>query len=87
MTEDERSVVKRALISRALERATALLKVVFSRIERTASDQRGRQSWRNEGAEFNNTQRVVSFLTQSHEILLKKLMLGQSMSQQQTERR
>lgn len=81
MAGDEYSFVKTALISRALDRATVLLKVVLSRIESIASNRQGRESWRNEGADFWNLQRVVSSLVQSHNLLSKKLKLGQSGTQ------
>ena len=87
MTEDECSFVKGALISRALDRAAALLKVMLSRIERVAVNRQGSQSWRNEGAEFWNLQQVISSLVQSHGVLSKRLTLGQSRSRQPTEGR
>lgn len=76
MTEDEYTFVKTALISKALDRTSTLLKLIMSRIERVAWNRQGKQSWGHEGGEFWNFQRLVSSLTHDFNGLSKRLALG-----------
>ena len=85
MTEEECNFVKNALVSKALNRASVLLKPILSRIERIISHGQGKQSWDHEGAEFWNIQRLVSSLVQKIDILSKRLASEQSKSRQVAE--
>lgn len=85
MTEDECSFVKNALVSRVLERTSALLKSMLSRIEQIRLNRQGKQSWGYEIAEFGNVQLLVGSLLQSSIVLSKRLASRQSRSRQLTE--
>ena len=87
MTEEECRLVKTALISKALEKATALLKLMMSRIEHVMLNRQGKQSWSHDGVEFWNLQQHVSSLIQSFGVLLKRLASEQSRSRQGPEGR
>lgn len=76
MTEEECRFVKTALISKALDRTSALLRLMVSRIEYVTLSRRGKQSWSHEGAEFLNLQQLVSSLIQSFGLLKKRLQQG-----------
>lgn len=82
MTEEECTFVKTALISKALDRNSALLKSMMSRVEHVTLNRQGKQSWGHEGAEFWNVQRLVSSLVQNFGVLSKKLASGQARSRQ-----
>ena len=85
MTEEECDFVKTALISKALDRTSALLKFMMSRIEHVTLNRQRKPSWGHEGAGFWNVQRLVNSLLQNFGVLSKKLASGQSRSQQATE--
>ena len=85
MTEDECDFIKTALISRALDRTSGVLRLVMSKIEQVTSNRQGRQSWGYEGAEFWNVQRLVSCLIQSYGALSKRLASGKAKSRQTIE--
>ena len=85
MTEDECDFIKTALISRALDRTSGVLRLLMSRIEHVTSNRQGKQSWGNEGAEFWNVQRLVSCLVQSYGVLSKRLASGKAKSRQTIE--
>lgn len=76
MTEEEGRFVKTALISKALDRTSALLKLMVSRIEHVTLSRRGKQSWGHEGAEFFNLQQLISSLIQSFGLLKKRFAAG-----------
>ena len=76
LTDDECAFVKNALICRALDRASAVLRLLMSRIERVTSNRQGKQSWGHEGTEFWNVQPLVSVLIQSYGVLSKRLQAG-----------
>ena len=85
MTGEECSFIKTALISKALDRTSALLKLMMLRIEHVTLNRQGKQSCGHEGAEFWNLQQLVSSLVQSFGVLTKRLASGQSRSRQATE--
>ena len=76
MTEEECSLVKTALISKALDRTSALLKSMMSRIEHVTLNQQGKPSWDHEGGELWNLQQLVNSLVQSFGGLSKRLATG-----------
>lgn len=78
MTEEECSFVKTALVSKALERTSAILKLMMSRIEYITLNRQEKQSWGHEGADFWNIQQFLSSLVQSFGVLSKRLASGQS---------
>ena len=76
MTEDECRVVKNVLISKALDRTSALLKLMKSRIEYVTTNGQGKQTMGHDGAELWNLQRLVNSLVQSFGVLSKRLQSG-----------
>lgn len=85
MTDEECSLVKTALISKAMDRTKAQLRIMISRIEHLNSDQQGKQSRDQKGAEYRNVQQLVSSLVQNFGVLSKRVASGQSRSGQVTE--
>ena len=85
MTEEQCSLVKTALISKAMDRTSAQLKITISRIEHINSDRQGKQSRGQKEAEYWNVQQLVSSLVQSFGVLSKRDASGQSRSGQVTE--
>lgn len=85
MTEEECSLVKTALISRSLDRISALLNLMMSRIEHVTLDRQGKQSLGLDGAEFWNVQRLVGSLVQNFGVLSNKLASEHSRSRHVTE--
>lgn len=73
LTNEECSFVTTALLARALNRASAVLKLMMSRIEYAISNQPGKQSWAHEGAEFHSIQQLTDSLIQRYNTLLRKL--------------
>jgi len=86
MTEEECSFVKTALMSNALDRTNALLKLIMSRIEPvTLINSQGKQKWGHEEVEFWNIQQLIRSLIQSFGVLMERLAAGQSRSRPATE--
>ncbi len=85
ITEEECSFVKTALVSRALNRISTFLTSMLSRIEHLRLIRLGKQSGGQEGADFENIQKLVSSLIQSFSLLSKRLTSDQSRDRQVTE--
>ena len=78
MTKEESRFVKVALVSRSLDKISAMLKYLIPRIKRAALDVQDAQHWEHDGAEFWNLEQLVNSLLQSVGLLSKRLALAQS---------
>lgn len=85
LTEEECSFVKSALVSKAVHKTSALLKLIMSRTEHVISNGQGKESWGHEEAEFWNVQRHASSLVQKFGSLSKRLASEHSKSRPVTE--
>ena len=72
-TDEEGRFVRAALMARVLNRISTALKVIMTRVEHAISKRRERQSWGNEGTEFQDLQRLTHSLTQRYNLLYRKL--------------
>ena len=73
MTREEFSFVRMALIFRTLDRVSAVLKAMMSRIDHITTNRRVKQSSGYEGMEFQNLQQFTSSLMHKFSALTKRL--------------
>lgn len=78
MTKGEIRFVRVALVSRSLDKISAMLKLLIPRIKRAALDVQDTQRWEHDGGEFWNLEQLVNSLLQSIGLLSKRLALAQS---------